>query len=398
MNVRMAVETLSQSTANSIEYLMNEGSFEFAGAKPTIRCIRLFDDLFNVFNTKYVHDNENVFKNAMCNRNKDAIYALFNESTEYIKKLKFKSEDGEIMEICKSDAKTGFVGFIIGMRSLQLIQEKYVDTDGTLSFIPTYFLNQDAVEMFFGKIRARGFLDDNPNVVRFKAAYQKLLGIDTLLQSRKGNCESYQINTDPFSDILYVSSKRKRSMLMTTEDENEAIVLDEIDELHEKLSKLNACMQNNYSDHLHNFSIAHIANIIEEKIRSVDTCAHCVAVFDGCSKIDDNHFGTMFDRRPCLSTYMICKEADVFLKVQLLKGNINFNTIYYTILNNLEVEKLFDEVDFSLHALHKLYLIRTIVDGYIRIKGLFLAKTTTQELHTRNFREKFKRLLHFYGQ
>lgn len=98
------------------------------------------------------------------------------------------------------------------------MQEKYVEEDGILSFIPTYYLNPDAVEMFFGKVRARGFLDDNPDVVRFKAAYRKLLGIDSLLQSRKGNCETYRTNIDPFSVILYVSSARKRSMLTTTED------------------------------------------------------------------------------------------------------------------------------------------------------------------------------------
>lgn len=113
------VETLSQSTANSIKYLMNESLDEFAGAKPTIRFIRMFDDVFNVFNKKYVHDHENVFKNAMSSGNKDEIYALFNEFTVYIKKLKFNSDDEQITKICESDAKTGFVGFTIGMRSLQ---------------------------------------------------------------------------------------------------------------------------------------------------------------------------------------------------------------------------------------------------------------------------------------
>lgn len=185
MNVRMAVETLSKSTANSIEYLMNQGFDQFAGAKPTIRLIRMFDDLFDVFNTKCVHDNDNAFKNAMSHSNKNAIYALFNESITYIKNLRFKNTNGQLTEICKSDAKTGFVGFIIGTQSLQSIQEKYVEKENILSFIPTYFLNQDAVEIFFGKVRARGFLDDNPDVIRFKAAYRKLLGIDSILQSRK---------------------------------------------------------------------------------------------------------------------------------------------------------------------------------------------------------------------
>lgn len=211
MNVRMAVETLSKSTANSMEYLMNEVFEEFHGAEATIRKIRVFDNLFDVFNAKCVHSNENVFKNAICDANKDEIFALFNESSEYIKRLKFKDEDGQIKEICKGRFRTGHVGFVIGMRSLMLIYEKYVEKEKILSFIPTYYLNQDAVEMFFGKVRSRGFLDDNPDVVRFQAAYRKLLGIDSILQSTKGNCEAFQINTNPFSDILFVTSKRDQS-------------------------------------------------------------------------------------------------------------------------------------------------------------------------------------------
>lgn len=59
---------------------------------------------------------------------------------------------------------------------------------------------------------------------------------------------------------------------------------------------------------------------------------------------------------------------------------------------------MFAECNFERHPTHKLYLIRTIVDGFVQIKGTFLAKTATESLHAKMFRYKFKKLIHFYGQ
>lgn len=134
------------------------------------------------------------------------------------------------------------------------------------------------------------------------------------------------------------------------------------------------------------------------KIKEVDSCEHCLRVFDICKKVNESFLSAKFTNKPCISTYQICKEADRFLKLNLLKGNINFKTIYYSIINNIEVEQIFEEADFSKHPEHKLYLIRTIIDGYVRMKGTFMARNASLELHTRVFRQKFKKLVHFYGQ
>lgn len=153
MNVRIAVETLSSSTADSIEFLKNDGHKEFEDSTATVRFIRLFDNLFDIFNTKSVSVNENLFKCALNPENKEDIFTLLNESVEYIKKLSFKDEAGEVKNLCLSSARTGFIGFIINISSLKSIYESYVERSHDLKLIPTYYLNQDAVEMFFGKIR-----------------------------------------------------------------------------------------------------------------------------------------------------------------------------------------------------------------------------------------------------
>lgn len=183
MNVRLSVETLSKSTAESIDFLRSIGHKDFIDSLPTSRFIRLFDDLFDVFNAKSVQNNSSIFKNSIIEANKEAVFALFDEAIRYIKALKFRSDTGKIKKNCSTDKKTGFIGFIINMCALKLMFSEYIEDKKSLSFIPTFYLNQDAVETFFGKIRSLGGFNDNPNVVQFQAAYRKLLGNDAILGS-----------------------------------------------------------------------------------------------------------------------------------------------------------------------------------------------------------------------
>lgn len=394
MNVRIAVETLSKSTAVAIDFLRSIGHQDFIDSLSTTRFIRLYDDLFSIFNAKSVHNNQNIFKNAMSEANKGAIFTFFDEATRYIKSLKFRCEAGKIKRICTTDKKTGFVGFIINMYSLKLMFSEYVEGKEILPFIPTFYLNQDAVETFFGKIRSLGGFNDNPNVTQFQAAYRKLLGNDAILVSKKGNCEDCHTNDHPFTDIFFVTSKRD----IVNKNADEFIVPDEIEKIYEKLDSINTCAQSDLTDNLQGHTISHIANLIEQKIKETDQCPECIKVFSECRKVENTFLSSNFDERPCLTSFKICKEADQFMKLQLLRGNINFNTIYYSILNNIDTEQIFVEHDFKNHPTHKFYLIRAIIDGFIRFKGLSIARTATQELHLKDFRHKFRKLIHLYGQ
>lgn len=153
MHVRTAIETLSGSTADSIDFLKDEGYQEFSNSTATVQFIRLFNDLFDIFNTKLAGDDKNMFKNALCSENKDEIFKRLHEAVDYIKGFTFREDAGAVKTLCRSDARTGFLGFIIDIHSLQSINKDYVEDNNILTSIPTYYLNQDAVEMFFGKIR-----------------------------------------------------------------------------------------------------------------------------------------------------------------------------------------------------------------------------------------------------
>lgn len=398
MNVRIAVETLSKSTAESIQFLMQNGYKEFAGAAPTIKFIETFDLVFDIFNTKSTKVNENIFKVAMNKHNKDAIINAFNEIETYIKDLKFKKEAGEIRKVCRSEFKTGFSGTIINMHSLKHIYEEYVESEKPLlSCIPSYYLNQDGVEIFFGKVRSLGRFNDNPNVIHFQAAYRKLLGCDTVFLSRKGNCEALNINENPFSDILHVSSRRDKHHEQTDQND-EFIVTEEVELLYKKLSDVDACGESSLTDTLRSTTLAHIANLIEERIKRTENCLECVNVFSSCEKMENTFQSSRIRQKPCKSTYIICKEADRFMQLQFLKGNFNFNTIYFSIINNISIERMYIEADFSRHSDHKLYLIRAVIDLYIHIKATFMARSNTKEMQSKLLRYKFRKLVHFHGQ
>ena len=69
--------------------------------------------------------------------------------------------------------KTGFLGFLTGIRSVRSLYNSLVVT-GKLNYILTYKLSQDHLELFFGAVRAAGGFNNNPNAIQFVAAYKRL--------------------------------------------------------------------------------------------------------------------------------------------------------------------------------------------------------------------------------
>lgn len=145
MKVSLAVEIFSAKTARSMEFLMNQGHPEFTGAGPTIRLIRVFDNLFNVSNST---DNtkENPLKNHMNPCNIEQIYQLFQDAREYIKGL-MVIENGKKVKLCKSSVKTGFQGFLINIESLSKLYNDIVVENELMPSIGTHTMSQDHLEV-----------------------------------------------------------------------------------------------------------------------------------------------------------------------------------------------------------------------------------------------------------
>lgn len=107
MNVRIASQTLSNSVADSMEYLKKHNHQGFAKCSATIEYIRCINNLFDIMNTKDA-TSENIFKNAISPKNENEVFACFDKSMAYLQQLRLK--DGTYL--IDSKKRTAFKGNI----------------------------------------------------------------------------------------------------------------------------------------------------------------------------------------------------------------------------------------------------------------------------------------------
>lgn len=183
MNVKLAAQLLSESVGTSLRYCLDENIGEFSGCEATIDFIVLFNNLFDIMNSRNLKSRG--YKCPVQKRNIDQIKDFLVIAETYIRSLKFS--DGQ--DIINTKRKTGFLGFLFCIRSLQIIYERYISAfEAPLTFLLTYKLSQDHIELFFGQIRSMGGANNNPTVRQFSAAYKKLLVHNDIMDVVKGNC------------------------------------------------------------------------------------------------------------------------------------------------------------------------------------------------------------------
>lgn len=218
------------------------------------------------------------------------------------------------------------------------------------------------------------------------------------MYSKFSNCNlaDDDISSNPYSNILSITSRRSTQAKFDTTQCLE-VTMEEIEELYDKMSEI----EDHSDEQLTDLTISHIASCIEKRIRITKQfgCSLCKRVFDeNIDKAECVPVNSMSIKKSCQSTFLICKQTDRFLKVDLLKGDINFTVIYHEILQNLDFDSLYSETDFSHHYDHKIFLIRFVVDEYIKIKGTHIAKTLTLNEHKKVLRVRLHKLLHYLGQ
>ena len=199
MKVRLAAQVFSRSTADSLLFCNNNLALdEFKDCEATIKFLLIFNDIFDIFNSKNMR--QTGFKQALNAKNIDIVRKKFNECKEYITTLKYQSRELLIY----SRRKTGFLGFLVCIESALVLYEELCEKNTFLQYIPFYKLSQDHIELLFGCIRHHGGGNNNPTARQFKAAMKKILVHADVRGSKTGNC----IPLDEIA-ILHVSSTGK---------------------------------------------------------------------------------------------------------------------------------------------------------------------------------------------
>lgn len=144
MSVRLAAETLSNSVADSIEFLRKKGIKAFQGSEATVEFIRRINNTFDILNSKDTNDAIG-FKRPISPQTKDEYFEYFNETIAYITALKL-SPNGK--SILKTRSKVSFFSFIVSMTNFRSFYESYVER-GILENVPTFHFSQDHLELLF---------------------------------------------------------------------------------------------------------------------------------------------------------------------------------------------------------------------------------------------------------
>lgn len=131
--------------------------------------------------------------------------------------------------------------------------------------------------------------NDNPTCEQFSAAFRKLLAYNTIMYSKFSNCQLSEDENGFNSNILSVSSKRSTTNKFETTDCLN-VTEEQIECLYGKLHEIQDAEDHDDAQSLTEFTIAHIANIIEKRIKSIKqfSCPLCKFVFEENVKLDEN--------------------------------------------------------------------------------------------------------------
>lgn len=387
MNVLLAVQTLSNSVSKSLEFLMGNNINGFKNCAGTIEFTKKANDLFDVFNVNVpksnnehqFQNNENSFKNLMLDKNnKTRIFDFLDEISRYIKSLKVLGK-----AITSSRNKTGFVGFLINIESLKNLYDEYVETD-LLDQIPTFRLSQDHLESFFGRCRALCGSNNNPTEEEFLSAFRKLLVDSEISSSPFSNCR------DDLS-ILSVSSRKDQSSVeVCSTDDN----VDAFSRIHQITT------QDYLLDAFQYSTIAYIAAEIEAKILNTAYfhCIACKEVFKENEQSSSRYdFPQSIHHTPCKTTVDICVTANKFIKVFQNDVKMRYLLLVNTILQNVNFDYIYLN-SIEHESGHMYYLVRFIIEEFIRRKFNYIAKNETLENQKKFLRNKFKNIIKELGQ
>lgn len=413
MHVRTAIETLSGSTANCMEFLKENGVPEFVGASASIKFVRTFNTLWDIMNTCRVNSKD-VYKSALNESNKDEIFVFLNEAKAYILSLKIKHpKTGKMVQIVKSIHKTGFRGFLIDIISLEGLYFEVIEEHHWLNFFATYRISQDHLEMLFGKIRAMNGNNDNPMAHQFSSAYRKILHQCDITPSPYSNVKALaKTNTTLISsDILTVPSFRKlRSNLkedvqlynkLSTQHNLQLSVDTPPEESSELFNWELLTQRDSLTDNTQDAGLVYMAECIEMKLLDCDQiyCESCVDILRDGKKIGNQMCIGTKSRKPCNSTYKICKLTDMAVNLYINSGVQIKQKIYMEVLNGLEWNNIFPEFDLYEHDIeHKYFLIKFIIDEYVNKKCAYYAKQTMLDSEKKYVRNKLRKLCHFQHQ
>lgn len=387
MDVKIAVQVLSNSVSESLLYLSMQGCQEFSNCEATAEFAKKMNDLFDILNTKRKRS-EQVFKNAITKENRIEIFKFMEDMAKYIKHLTLNG-----VNVLDTRKRTGFKGLLISMINIQNICNDYIEND-KFDSLPTFNLSQDPLESLFSRVRYLNGNNDNPTVEQFMSSIRKLMVQSEFTASENANCKDAL-------NILHMPSTSHKLPLDNSNDLN-STNYDVSDKQKEALERIQRFSPNDVMlDASSEATITFNAGIIEQKVQSVGrfNCNECKQVFSVNEKISDCCIKSAKINTPCVSTVLICKIADKYMRV--FKTSIvhfNYQLIYQRIFEDVNFQTIYEKSFESCHESHKQYFVKFIIEEYMRMIATYMAKEFTLNQSKLFFRKKLRKTIHVHGQ
>lgn len=392
MRVKLAAQTVSNSVADSLQYLKSKNPI-FKDCQSTIQFLKIFNNLFDVFNSKTFYSHG--FKRPLNGFTKREYFDLFDEAKKYILSLKIDEKIGvdvnnqivfEKINITKTNSKTGFLGFLIAIESFKQMYTELIENN-RLSFLIRYKFSQDHLETVFSIIRAHGGFNNNPNCVQFRRIMKRILMQNEIKASLSGNCEP---------DSTSILTTRSHDIKRTEVNPDE--VYDEEDEEENELFMLPLTETTNDV-------VIYIAGFVERHIKKFTKCTHCLDGLNGY----DVMYGEIINIKnngglihPQTNIYKICRNTESLLRSTNTKNPRFYPTLVSQIFRSLdtEISKMFSNATHNVteQSGHKVSLIKKIIEYYLKIRLHLISDQITTESKKNFVRSKFTKLIHFYNQ
>ena len=144
MKVNLAAQIFSSSVADALLYCSeNLKLSQFHGCSSTVEYIRKIDRLYDILNSR--NPFAKGYKSALRACNKDLWFPFLDIAYNCIISLK----DITGKQIISLSRKTGFIGFLVAIKSVQGIFLDWVEKESSLlNYLLTYKLSQDHLELF----------------------------------------------------------------------------------------------------------------------------------------------------------------------------------------------------------------------------------------------------------
>lgn len=381
MNVKLAVQTLSCSVADAIDFLRVSKHEKFKGSESTTEYIRIIDRVFDILNAKSPVGSG--FKSPLRQENRMFWEEAFSETRDYLMTLSIDNQN--ILSHRRKMAALGLIVDTISCTNLAI--DLLQSDDNKLDYFLPYKFSQDQLEMFFSCIRFQGGGNNNPNALQFRYALRKLLYRNSVKPSLSANCIDTEFELSP---VLEPRSQ-KRTIHENHEDGDD----DDNDEQVVEIL-LNRIESINMSDYKNNI-LYYIAGYFVNKMLNNISCPHCRDAlvirkddFDHSYFVDVTNFSsfTAFIDKGKLKYVSRFAFEVVRYSEQLFLSELSHKTFRHTsktrilmLLKQLFYSKL-NSLFSPPHPLqsvndeepHELQLVKSLANSYLTLKMFHQAK------------------------